>query len=72
MDRNKALIVDKCMRRAEHEACYNAKRAIEMYAPAWEMEPSMDLFMKIAGDRFYLSREHMEICRKIMTEEGMV
>ena len=67
----KVEIIDRCMRRAEKEIRYSAKRAVESYAEVWMVEPSVDLFV-VACARNGISTGEMEILKKILKEERMM
>ncbi len=62
---------DKLMRRAEHEVCYGAKRAVEMYLPVYAQEAAFYLFRKCA-EHYGLSESEILKCRDIMDQFGML
>jgi hypothetical protein len=59
------------LRRAEHEISYGAKRAVEMYLPAYKQEAAFYLFCKCA-EHYGLSRIEMDECGEIMAQFGML
>lgn len=62
---------NELMRRAEKEISYSAKRAIEMYIPVWEKEPSWGMFKSCAKYNA-LCQGEIEQCQCLMREYGMV
>lgn len=62
---------NRLLLRAEHEICYSAKRAIEMYIPVWEKQPCDSLF-GICADAFVLSDGERKQCLDLMREFGML
>lgn len=67
--------INGLMRRAEHEICYSAKRAIEMYYDLWKQGaeyslPEANLF-SLCANRHGLNHGQIEACRKLMQEFGM-
>jgi len=67
--------INGIMRRAEHEICYFAKRAIEMYYEAWQegaehSDAGWDIFT-LCAKHYCLKQWQIEACQKLMKEFGM-
>lgn len=67
----KRIDYNKLVRRAEKEISYSARRAIEMYIPAWEKEPSWNLF-RYCAKKLALCESEIERCQWLMREFYMV
>jgi hypothetical protein len=67
--------INGIMRRAEHEICYFAKRAIEEYYVYWQegnehADHEADIFTLIAKHHC-LKQGQIESCQRLMKEFGM-
>ena len=67
--------INGIMRRAEHEICYSAKRAIEVYYPSWQdgaehADHEADIFT-LCAKHYGLKQGQIESCQRLMAEFGM-